>query len=239
MKLIIIRHGDPDYKNDCLTEKGILEAKALIPRMKLIGADEYYVSPLGRARQTAQIALSELNTEPEVLEFLREFPAKIERVRAPETGTHAWDWLPLDWANDPIFYDINTFYNHPVMKSGGVEDCYKNVISEFDKFLVCHGYRKKDNIFEVLDSNHKTICLFCHFGIECVFLSYLLNISPMMLWHSFVALPTSVTTVVTEEREKGIASFRVNGFGDVSHLYAEGIEPSFSARYRECFEDFK
>ena len=29
MKLIIVRHGDPDYENDTLTERGWKEAKAL------------------------------------------------------------------------------------------------------------------------------------------------------------------------------------------------------------------
>ena len=59
----------------------------------------------------------------------------------------------------------------------------------------------------------------------------------MPLWHNFVALPSSVTTIVTEEREKGIAQFRCLGFGDVSHLYAADEEPSFAARFCECFED--
>ena len=32
MKLIFIRHGDPDYVHDTLTKQGITEAEALIPR---------------------------------------------------------------------------------------------------------------------------------------------------------------------------------------------------------------
>lgn len=30
---------------------------------------------------------------------------------------------------------------------------------------------------------------------------------------------------------------RATGFGDVLHLYAEGEEPSFAARFCECFTD--
>jgi probable phosphoglycerate mutase len=40
---------------------------------------------------------------------------------------------------------------------------------------------------------------------------------------------------VTEERREGIAQFRMLSFGDVSHLYAGGVEPSFSGRFRECY----
>ena len=89
----------------------------------------------------------------------------------------------------------------------------------------------------MVNANHDTICLFCHFGVEMVILSHLSGISCMPLWHSFVAAPTSVTTIYTEEVEKGIASFRIQSFGDISHLYAAGEQPSFAARFDECYGD--
>ena len=106
-----------------------------------------------------------------------------------------------------------------------------------DTLLARHGYRHNGRVFDVVDGNHDTIVLFCHFGVESVLLSHLLSVSPMPLWHNFVALPTSVTTVVTEERERGIATFRVQQFGDLSHLYAAGEPPAFAARFCECFDD--
>lgn len=33
MRIIFIRHGDPNYENDCLTEKGEREAKLLAKRV--------------------------------------------------------------------------------------------------------------------------------------------------------------------------------------------------------------
>ncbi len=41
----------------------------------------------------------------------------------------------------------------------------------------------------------------------------------MILWHGMVALPTSVTILATEERRKGYASFRMNAYGETTHLY--------------------
>ena len=64
---------------------------------------------------------------------------------------------------------------------------------------------------------------------------HLLNVSPMVLWHGLCAAPTSVTTVVTEERQKGIAYFRMLAFGDTAHLYCKGEPPAFAARFCECF----
>ena len=237
MEIVFIRHGDPNYELDALTEKGILEAKALIPRIEKINADYYYVSPLGRARQTAQIAMERIDKEAKVLDWLREFPAVVKHICEPDPGPQCWDWMPSDWAKEPSFYDIDHFYDHPVMKKGHVKEIYEDVINHVDALLKKHGYAKNGKTFDVLKANHDTLCFFCHFGIECVLLSYLINVSPMILWHGFVASTSSVTIVNTEERQKGIASFRISHFGDTSHLDASGLEPSFSARFCECYSD--
>ena len=237
MEIVFIRHGDPNYELDALTEKGILEAKALIPRVEKMNADYYYVSPLGRARQTAQIAIERIDKEAKVLDWLREFPAVVKHICEPDPGPQCWDWMPSDWAKDPSFYDIDHFFDHPVMANGHVKEIYEDVLRHFDALLKKHGYAKNGKTFDVLNGNHDTLCFFCHFGIECVLLSYLINVSPMILWHGFVAAPSSVTIVNTEERQKGIASFRISHFGDTSHLDASGLEPSFSARFCECYSD--
>ena len=237
MKIVFIRHGDPNYELDALTEKGILEAKALIPRVEKMNADYYYVSPLGRARQTAQIAMERIDKEAEVKDWLKEFPAVVEHICEPNPGPQCWDWMPSDWAKEPSFYDIDHFFDHPVMANGHVKEIYEDVLRHFDALLKKHGYAKNGKTFDVLNGNHDTLCFFCHFGIECVLLSYLINVSPMILWHGFVASTSSVTIVNTEERQKGIASFRISHFGDTSHLDASGLEPSFSARFCECYSD--
>lgn len=82
------------------------------------------------------------------------------------------------------------------------------------------------------------MAFFCHFGLGCVLLSHLFHVSPMVLWHHFVAAPSSVTTVVTEERREGIAQFRMRSYGDVSHLYVHGEEPAFAARFCETYSSF-
>ena len=60
--------------------------------------------------------------------------------------------------------------------------------------------------------------------------------SPVALLQHFAAAPTSVTTLYTEEREKGIASFRCASYGDISHLYVAKEPPAFSGRFCETFD---
>ena len=51
MKLIIIRHGDPDYEHDTLTPKGVREAKLLSERISKLDVKAFYCSPLGNLSQ--------------------------------------------------------------------------------------------------------------------------------------------------------------------------------------------
>ena len=53
MRIIFVRHGEPDYVHDCLTEKGKIQAAAAAERLRDEGIAEIYSSPLGRARETA------------------------------------------------------------------------------------------------------------------------------------------------------------------------------------------
>ena len=237
MKLIFIRHADPDYERDDLTETGYREAEALIGRLKRIGPDYIYVSPLGRAKKTMEIALEGKTEGIPVLDYLQEFPGMIDRPDITDRKKICWDWLPQDWTVYEDFYSYEHWADHPAMKGGKIAELYEHVTSEFEKLLEKHGYRKEGKYFRVLEGNHDTIVFFCHFGLESVLLSYLLSISPMILWHGTCAAPSSITEVYTEERVKGIASFRIVSLGDTSHLYENHLEPSFSARFCECYED--
>lgn len=235
MKILIVRHGDPDYSIDSLTEQGKVEAELL--SKKLCGMDfkEIYVSPLGRARATAEYTLKKLGREGIICDWLREFAPKIARPDREESI--AWDWYPEDWAGVDGFFNVDKWAEHPVMAEGKVKEEYDWVCNELDKVLAKHGYEREGRVYKAVRPNEDTIVFFCHFGLESVLLSHLLNISPMQIWHGFCAAPSSVTTLVTEERRKGTAYFRMGSFGDTSHLYVAGVEPSFSARFCETFDN--
>ena len=70
MKLLIVRHGEPDYEHDSLTEKGWREAELLADRLCRLNIRAFYVSPLGRAQATARPTLERLGRKAEVLDWL-------------------------------------------------------------------------------------------------------------------------------------------------------------------------
>lgn len=237
MKLLIIRHGDPDYSIDSLTEKGWNEARFLAQKLGNIEIDKAYVSPLGRAKDTASFTLEKLGIEAEECEWLKEFDAPINRPDVTDRKIIPWDWLPQDWTTDERFYQYDHWFENERLVEGKVKEEYDRVTGHFDQLLARHGYVRDGHIYRAEASNNDTIALFCHFGLGCVLTSHLLSISPMILWHGACAAPSSVTTFNTEERRKGIASFRMSAFGDISHLYANNEPPAFAARFCEKFEN--
>lgn len=234
MRILIIRHADPDYTIDGLTETGKKEAEFLKERLLKEKIDDIYVSPLGRAQLTALPYLTASGKQSQTVDWLREFDPSIDKPN--RKNSISWDWLPKDWTKDQNYFDKDRWDKTAVMEKGNVSASYQKVVNGMDNVLSKHGYLRDGLVYHTENGNHDTVAFFCHFGVECVLLSHLINVSPMILWHGTIALPSSVTVLRTEEREKGIAYFRMSEFGSLSHLYGKE-EPSFSGRFCECYED--
>ena len=250
MRLLFIRHGDPDYVHDTLTEKGHREAALLAERAEALQLGKCFVSPLGRAQATAGYSMKELGRTAKTLGWLQEFPAWIDLNQAPqlldafpnartEDGKYAphivWDIMPSYWAEFSDCMDPARWRECEISRNSDTVEIYDYVTGEFDKLLMEHGYIRDGRCYKVEKESTETLTFFCHFGVTCVFLAHLWGISPFLLWHSFALAPTSVTEIVTEERQQGTACFRGLKIGDVSHLILGGEPVSTAARFCEVY----
>ncbi len=238
MRLLIIRHGDPNYELDTLTEKGRREAELLADRLGKEKIDYFYCSPLGRAKDTCAYVAKAHGKEKDVVikDWLREFDHPLT-LPTGEDVSMMWDMLPQFWTKLDEMYEYKGWKEQDFYREAGMEARYQEVTDGLDEVLKKHGYTREGRLYTTKQGNHDTVAFFCHFGLEMVLISHLCNISPVVLTHHFVAPTTSVTTLYTEERRKGVATFRCCGFGDTGHLYIGGEAPSFSARFCEVFED--
>lgn len=235
MRIIFIRHAEPDYSIDSLTEKGVAEAQALNARILTWPNDfNYYCSPLGRARLTCEIALNDTDKESETLQWLKEFDVPVKY----ENNQHhiPWDFMPSFWTNDDKLLSYKNWMNSDIMKTGAVSEEYSKVANELDMLLEQYGYVRDGNIYKVEKHSDETIVLFSHMGISFMLLGHLLNVSPISLIHGMCLLPSSVSILQTEEREDGIASFRASTIGDVSHLRSAGIPVSKMGYFADVFQ---
>lgn len=90
MKLLIVRHGDPDYSIDSLTEKGWREAELLSKKLSKLDIKDFYVSTMGRAKDTASCTLKKMNRTATECDWLREFDVLIHRPDVPDRKICAW-----------------------------------------------------------------------------------------------------------------------------------------------------
>ena len=229
MKLVFIRHADPDYEHNTLTEKGFLEAEALGKMYSSKDFDEVYSSTLPRAYLTCD-AVIKGEKKVNMCDWLVEFGHPVD---VDGNKQIPWDFKPDYFIkHDLSSYDYLDF---EPLKSGEIKKYYDEVIGELDKVLEKHGYIRDGKNYKVVKESTETIVFFCHFGIMSVLMSHLMNIPFTIIAHYFVCLPSGVTKFISEEREKGIAYFRMNNFSDISHLKKVGLEPSFAGRFCEVY----
>lgn len=241
MKILFIRHAEPDYVNDSLTEKGFKEAELLGSYLskKYPHIDEFYVSKFGRAQRTFDGTKGYYPDSPyHICDWLVEFQGKASR---PDKGTMAscWDQLPEVMNRYPELYSSDRWKDSSFLKIDGttVLEEYGKVITEFDKVLAEHGYVRNGVSYDAIENNHQVIAFYCHYGVASALMSHLMNCSPYSLWENIVLLPSSLTEFVSEERRKGKASFRADKIGSLAHLDLADEDESFAARFCECFED--
>ncbi|MCR4989825.1 MAG: histidine phosphatase family protein [Lachnospiraceae bacterium] len=250
MKLIFIRHAEPDYINDSITEKGRNEALLLSKRIKDWHVTKCYVSPQGRAKATAEPSLKELGMEAEVIPFLHEYAHNVTHPLTGRTGV-PWDFVASDWTKYDCNFDLEDgFLNYPCMKTNpDVASNYSIVTEGFDDILKQYGYTRegrfyrydkavKRNLISTVGPNHEVrnnspyknendepvLLFFCHLGVTMLILSHLVNIPFQTLTHGFFLPPTSLTIVSSEERWDDEAYFRIQAMGDCAHLLT-GKEP--------------
>lgn len=253
MRLLFIRHGDPDYKNDCLNEIGLKEARALAALRPHLDLGTCYASPLGRSQETAAITLgravpgahgaaaaANCRDVLTTLDWLREFPAQVDvndsallqnayYLKTMEDGSFkkriVWDMYPSYYIEHPAYSDNEEWRTTLVAHNSDIVAVYDRVIASFDELLAEKGYVREGRHYRVEKESKETLTFFCHFGITSVLLSHMWNVSPFVPLQSLCMPTSSVTELYTEERQMGYAHFRATRIGDTTHLTMAGLKP--------------
>lgn len=223
MRLLIVRHGAPDYRKDTLTAQGWKEAELLAPYLVRKKPDLICLSSLGRAQDTAKETLRQTGLTPLVFPWLCEFECGM-------TGEFAKGWHtdPAIWTREPEWCGPHWKELPPFADSVFLER-YEADKQSLDSFLAEHGYvRKAGKLFSVAEEFYdvnETIVFFCHLGRGLTLLSQLLDMPWCAVAHQFW-LPTSSITEVIFERspyDRGTAIARCASVGSVPHLDTAGV----------------
>lgn len=224
VKLYIIRHADPDYSIDDLTEAGHLEAAALGKKMKDIGLDELYASSMGRAKTTASYIAKETGLTIQEEDWARELAHWNAELPSGE-AIAAWNY-PGELMED-VQKDLTEWKRSEDfwLKNPDKNELYDQLIADSDAFLAGQGLKRQGGMYKMTDpqAERKQIALVCHAGFGVAWLAHLLHLPLSSVWKGFWLPTSSVTTVLFEKRETDILVPRCIGLSDVSHLDQAGL----------------
>ena len=221
MLFIYIRHGEPTYDPDDLTELGRLQAQAVAKRLAIIGVDRIFSSTSNRAIQTALPTSERLNKEIALLDFADE--------------RHVWNNLTLDTPSGKewlfhnkeivdLFYtkemmDLGyRWYDHPALAGKSYKEEMNRIQTESNRFFSSLGYEYIDNgKYKVIKENDDHVVMFAHQGFGFAFLSLLLNI-PYPCFCTRFELGHAEITMIEFRNIGGYSYPKVISLSDGSHL---------------------
>lgn len=228
MRLIFVRHGEPDYENDCLTENGKIQAKSTAERLKKEPIKAIFSSPMGRAKETASYTAKNHGLDIQILDFMHEInwgDAKTSENagKLPYDG-HPWTLSCELLAENPEYAKNGSWKSHPFFKNNICMEYYEKISTGFDKFLSEFGLIRKGKAYYCENQNNDTIALFAHGGSGAIMFSHVLNLPfPFVL----ATLPYGVCSVSIIEcyaEKGGISIPRLELFNDMNHIDSVKLE---------------
>lgn len=231
MLLFYIRHGDPIYSPDSLTELGHKQAKALTLRLKNAGIEEIYSSSSTRAVQTATPTAEMLGLPIKKLDWCHENLAWKDFSREID-GKRKWcfaDEETVDLFNSPEVRALDhEWYNHPAFEGRSYREGYLRIQRETDAFIESLGYRHRPELngYTPINPSGRRVALFAHEGFGKLFLSALLDIPYPLYCTRYAISHTSMTVIYFPDNREIVYPHVLQHAGD-SHLFAAGIPTQY------------
>ena len=204
MRIIFVRHGEPDYEKDCLTPRGRAQARAAAERLAEEGIGEIYASPLGRAAETARFTADRLGLPVRTLDYMRELHWGSVDGTPLFAGGHPWDIADGLAAEGRDLTDLS-WREHPYFANNLVTADADRVAALTDEWLLSLGYRRTGAYYECLrpDDSQATVALFSHGGSSAAAIGHMMSL-PFPSACAALHLEFTGITVIRLNRKPGI-----------------------------------
>ena len=219
MRLIIVRHGEPDYARDCLTPTGRLQAQAAAERLRDEGVAAVFSSPMGRALETARYTADALGLSLQTLDFMHELRWGGADGESLPFGGHPWDCAD-EMARTGWDLTRTDWTSHPLFARNLVTADAACVGAETDTWLRTLGYAREGVSYRCMreDDRQYTVALFCHGGSSTAALARIFSL-PFPYLCAAVHLDFTGLVIVRFSRRPGsIALPVVELCGDDRHI---------------------
>ena len=218
IKIYYIRHGDPDYEHDSLTDLGHKQAELTSLALKDIPFDLVYFSPIGRAQVTGRYLTNKIHKEPIILPFVSE--------------AIAWDYVAMyseEQKRDTWIYHDNSYlkklkelqtddnwYDHFPSK---FKDGVKMINKEIDEWLLTLNIKhdRNNKTFKSIGSTPNNIIIFAHEGAGTRFICSMLDMNYAYFLTHYPRLDCcSISQLVINC--DGITPIKLIKYNDIKHL---------------------
>lgn len=221
MLILYIRHGEPIYDPDSLTELGMQQAEDIANYLSVEGVDKIFASTSNRAILTAKPTAERLNKEITLLDFANE--KHVWNNLTIET-TSGKTWLFQSKEMIELFQtkeitDLGQkWFDHPKFIGTSFKLEMNRIQTESDRFFENLGYLHLGNgRYKVVKENNDRVAIFAHQGFGYAFLSLLLHI-PYPRFCTHFELGHAEITMIEFKNEDGYSFPKVLSFSDGSHL---------------------
>jgi probable phosphoglycerate mutase len=211
MRVFLLRHAEPDYANDTITEQGHRQAQALADALASVRLDWLFASPMGRAQVTAHYIAQRSKIPVKTLDWLRELNSNWEGSK--------WAWNGIDVA-------IALLKSGRLPQPQNWHECvpYGSLVSpqaqklarHFDETLAAFGYLRDGLLYRVMQPNDLTIAFVTHAGTILTLLSHLFNWALPSVYSHLYCDVASITELHWQEHD-GYAIPQLLRFNDTSH----------------------
>ena len=228
MQLYYIRHGEPTYNPDQLTEKGHKQAEALGEVLQHHGIDRIFASSSTRARQTAEPLANLTGKEITLLDWCHESLAWEDFTVSEGENKKRWvfqsERCVADFSSDAVYALRDRWADYPTFEDTNCKRGVCRVAAEADAFLAqfglirdneSHCYRA-ENLFD------GKVALFAHEGFGHIFLPYVFFM-PHPLFARFDIAHTGVTILDFTPYEDGRVFPRLKCVSDTGHLVGKNL----------------
>jgi len=234
MRIIFVRHGHPNYVNDCLTPLGHKHAAAAAERLKDEGITEIYSSTCGRAYETAGYVAKKYGLPIVECEFMREISwGSVDNGPLFLDG-HPWGTVDNMMAKGESILSPNWAKEEPFVRNKMV-GYVENIAVALDEWLETLGYKREGLYYRVADKNAvgvggsridtaKTIAAFGHGGAGSAIFSHLFNLPYPFVCTTINQDYTGITIVEFPDTSGALVKPRFEIMNDARHIRDLRIE---------------
>lgn len=226
MRIVFVRHGHPDYVNDCLTDLGRKHASAAALRLKDEGIGQIFSSTCGRAYETASHLARSLFLPIVKCDFMREISwGSADGEPLFEDG-HPWSTVDRMVAEgksmlDPAWQNSEEFSRNKLI------GCAERIALAVDQWMNQLGYTREGLYYRVTGDTRKTVAAFGHGGASTVILSHLFNLPFPFVCTAMGPDYTGITIVTLPDTPGQLVTPRFELMNDARHIRDLKIENYF------------